>query len=239
MNTGELLAELRENVLRDVTDSVNVDPESQLWDDSSLVRYLNDAQVRFAVATLCFRDETTPAITRIAMVAGVDAYTLDPRVIALYGARLDRTHLSRTTYAAMYSNRGDLSTGGPITDYSQQGQPRQFYTDRETGKIGVYPAPDATTGGQQLILRVARRPVLNLTPSNLDMVPEIPEEFHLDLVDWAAYRALRNHDVDGENMAKANSHKKRFEDTVLELQRKAKRTLAQDIQFDLRANWGN
>jgi hypothetical protein len=239
MNTGELLSELRDNVLRDTTDAVVSGNADQLWDDASLVRYLNEAQVKFAVATLCFRDETTTAVSRVTLATGVDMYALDKRVVAVYGARIDRTHLSRTTYGGLFSNSGDVTMGGVRIDSSMGGQPRQFYTDRESGKLGVYPAPDAASAGQQLVLRVARRPLVALVASNLDAVPEVDEEFHLDLVEWAAYRALRNHDVDGENMAKANSHKKRFEDTIEEYKRKTKRTLAQDIQFDVRNNWGS
>lgn len=238
MNVKELLEELRENLLRDISDEVNVQDTGLLWSDSTLVRYINDGQVHFAVETGLFRDETTAPITRITLVEGQEQYALDPRVIAVLGARIaPNWHLSRTTYGAMFSNSGDVALGyvrqGPFTN----GTPRRFYTDRETGKIGVYPPPDAQSAGQTVIMRVTRKPLEPLKVNDLNAVPEIPEEFHLDILEWAAWRALRNHELDGENMAKASAHKKRFEDAVAELERKSKRLQAQDFQFDVRTNW--
>lgn len=237
MNLQELLHELRCNILRDTSDEVNARNVMQLWDDPTLVRYINDAQSRFAVDTCLLRDETTPEVTRVTLVEGQESYAMDQRVIAVYGVRTTNRHLSRTTYAGLFSNRGDLTLGDVRVGPTTHGAPRMFYTDRESGKLGVYPAPDAEYAGQVLIMRVARKPLNRLELDNLKGVPEIPEEFHLDMLELAAWRALRNHDVDAENMNKASMHKKRYEDAVKDLSRKAKRLLAQDIQFDVRANW--
>lgn len=233
-----MLDELRGNMLRDVSDEVGGQSgDGDLWSDRTLVRYIEDGVVRFAVQTCCLRDDTTPELTQITLQSGVEQYALDPRVIAVLNARFPGTYfLSRTTYGGLFSNRGDLTSGNPVRD-SYAGCPRQFYTDRQTGHLGVFPTPGEQEDGKVIHLRVARKPLAPLTTNDLKAVPEIPEEYQLDVLDWAAYRALRNHDADAENMAKANSHKKRFEDTVVELSRQAKRLLAQDIQFDLRANW--
>lgn len=233
-----MLDELRGNMLRDVSDQVGGQiGDGDLWSDRTLVRYIEDGVVRFAVQTCCLRDDTTSEITQLTLQSGVEQYALDPRVIAVLNARFPGAYLlSRTTYGGLFSNRGDLTVGAPIRD-NYTGCPRRFYTDRQTGHLGVFPTPGAQENGKVLHLRVARKPLTPLTTNDLNAVPEIPEEYHLDVLDWAAYRALRNHDADAENMAKANSHKKRFEDTVAELSRQAKRLLAQDIQFDLRANW--
>lgn len=237
MKLEELLDELRGNILRDVSDEVGGQNGGALWSDRTLVRYIEDGVVRFAVQTCCLRDDTTPELTQITLQAGVDQYALDPRVIAVLSARFPGAYfLSRTTYGGLFSNRGDVTIGNPIAD-KYNGCPRRFYTDRQTGYMGVFPVPRTEDEGSVVQLRVARKPLAPLTTNDLKAVPEIPEEYQLDVLDWAAYRALRNHDADAENMAKANSHKKRFEDTVVELSRQAKRLLAQDIQFDLRANW--
>lgn len=238
MNVQELLEELRANLLRDVSDEVDARDTGLLWSDRTLVRYINDAQVKFAVETGLLRDETTEAITRITLVEGQEQYALDARVIAVLGSRIGpKWHLSRTTYGALFSNRGDVSLGYVRLGPCANGTPRRFYTDRETGKIGVYPAPDADSAGKTLVLRVTRKPLQSLIASNLQAVPEIPEEYHLDMLEWAAWRALRNHDVDAENMAKASAHKTRFEQAIKELSREAKRLQAQDLQFDVRTNW--
>ena len=233
MNLRELLEELRENILRDVSDAVNRPADDQLFSDKSLVRYIDEAQTRFAVLSMCLRDESTPAICQVPLLPGQEQYALDARVVAVLGATLDRYHLARTTYGALMSASSSVVRGANAATGSD-GCPRLFYSDRETGKLGVYPAPSAAA---TLRLRVVRKPLAPLVVTDLNAEPEIPTEWHLDMLEWAAYRALRNHDTDAENMAKANSHKKRFEDTVLELQRQAKRLLMQDIQFRVDADW--
>lgn len=238
MNVKELLEELRGNLLRDISDEVNAQDTGLFWTDATLVRYINDGQTKFAVESGLLRDETTPALTRVVLVAGQEQYPLDDRVIAVLGCRIDPNwHLSRTTYGALFSNRGDVSLGYVRQGPCANGTPRRFYTDRETGKIGVFPPPDADSDGATLVLRVTRKPLQSLIVSNLQATPEVPEEYHLDMLEWAAWRALRNHELDAENMNKASAHKKRFEDALKELSRKMKRMQAQDFQFDVRTNW--
>lgn len=237
MNLSELLGELRQSILRDVSDAVGSSGDGALWTDQALVRYINEAQNKFATMTCILRDETTPAVTQITLVEGQEQYTLDDRVIAILGARVGRLHLSRATYGGLFSNRGDTSPGYARMDRGSPGTPRSFYTDRESGRVGLYPAPDASWAGQVLQLRVARKPLVPLRYEDLKAVPEIPEDYQLDILEWAAWRALRNHDTDGENMSKASAHKTQFMAAVKELSRQAKRLLAQDIQFDVRNNW--
>lgn len=232
MKLGDLVAELRENILRDTSDAVNSNPSNYLLSDKSLVRYINEAQQKFATRTLCLRDESTAEICNIAMVEGQVAYDLDPRVVAVYSLASpdNKLHLQRTTYANMVS-APDVPRGDYRFTQADNGRPRLFYTDRETGRLGVYPAPDAEHSGVSLIMRVGRLPLADLTPDNMDAVPEIPAQWHMDLLEYAAWRALRNHDSDLENLQKASAHKKAFEDVVLLLEREAKRLLMQNLQF--------
>lgn len=239
MNLRELLDELRNNILRDTSYTVDQRGDENLWSDETLVRYINDAQSQFAARTLCLRDETTPAITQVALVAGQDTYTLDDRVVAVLGARIGNRHLARTTYGGlMKAGAGSLTLASPVNEYHHSSQAYRFYTDRESGKVGVWPAPDLNHLGT-LVLRVARKPLTPLVVTNLKAEPEVKEEFHLDLLEWAAWRALRNHDRDAENVIKANSHRARFNDAVTNLAEESKRLLASDIQFDIRTNWSN
>ena len=79
----------------------------------------------------------------------------------------------------------------------------------------------------------------------LDAEPEVPDEYHLDLLEWATWRALRNHDadIDGDPanisivMARSSSHKKRFDEAVAECKRKNKYMNTQHVEFGVRANW--
>ena len=99
--------------------------------------------------------------------------------------------------------------------------------------------------GKLLRLQVARRPVNPLNRNALDAEPEVPDEYHLDLLEWATWRALRNHDadIDGDPanisivMARSSSHKKRFDEAVAECKRKNKYMNTQHVEFGVRANW--
>ena len=46
------------------------------------------------------------------------------------------------------------------------------------------------------------------------VAPEVPEDYHLGLLDWAAYRALRNVDSDADAIAAADKYKDAFMDMV-------------------------
>ncbi|MNX63515.1 hypothetical protein D3C86_945160 [compost metagenome] len=117
-----------------------------------------------------------------------------------------------------------------------------FYTDRENNSLGLAPVP---TEAATLHLQVLRRPLVPLSLNDLDAAPEIPEEYHLDLLEWAAWRALRNHDADldgdanniGIVMARSSAHKKRFEDAVAECKRRMKYHNTQHVAFGVNANW--
>lgn len=242
MNLKELLEELRDNILDDVSDEVSPGTEDYQWSDKTLVRYINDGMARFAAETLLLRDETTAEICQIVLEPGVESYDLDPRVVHIFSARVGQQPLSRTTYLNLFPNRGDNLAAASMAWNVQptQSHARRFwYTDRETQKISFYPAIDAATLVEDRVvqLRVARYPLKPLVPNNLLAVPELPERYHMDILEWAAWRCYRNHSPDKEDIPKGSTHKKRFEDAVSDLKRESRRLLAQEIQFPLNNNW--
>ena len=245
MTLRELLDELRSNILRDVSSAadgrVN---DGSLWTDSALLRYIRDAEAKFVSQTLCLRDSRTTEITQITMVEGQSEYDLDPRVVSILAAQLDgRVVLGRTTWASRFGADPALSPNTSYTAPDESGQPRIYYTDRDSNAIGFYPKPSEHTAGKIVRLQVARMPLAPLKA--MDDVPEIPEQYHLDLVEWAAWRALRNHDpdIDGSNdvlallRARTEQHRTRFEAAVAECKREFKYLNVQQVEFAPRANW--
>lgn len=247
MNVGELLEELRENVLADISDEVKTSADGQLWSDSTLVRAIADGQLQFATRTLCLRSESVAELCDIQLVPDQEMYAMSPKVISVYGARVFyppegsapnvRTridHLDQVSYGTlMTSGRGDVLVGGAVRTVATTGRcaPAVFYTDRETNRIGVYPAPSEAL---LLRLRVAHRPLRRYSANDLTTELEIPEEHHMDVLEYAAWRCLRNHSADSEDIPKASTHKRAFDAAVEELRRTAKRTMAREIQFDNR-----
>jgi hypothetical protein len=227
MNVGELLDELRTGLLRDTSTIKSGDPDTY-WTDEQLVRYLDDAHNRFSRLALCIHDATTPQVTQVVLQNGIDTYSLHRSVISVLSARhqddaQDLVRLSRDR-ATTYSN--------PFTETFEfvivptPGKPNSFTTDesivpneKANPRIRFFGVPDSTQAGKVVYLRTIRKPLKKFSLDDTDDEPEIPEEYHLELVEWAAWRALRNWDIDSEDRAKADAHKKRFEDAILECKR--------------------
>lgn len=247
MNLRDLLTELRKNVLRDISTAVDGRvSDGALWDDDSLILYIRDAEEKFATGTLCLRDSISTEVSRVQLIAGEADYKLDKRVIAVYSAQLDRrVNLGRTTYSTRYGSVPNITPTAASYESQTTGEPRLFYTDKDSGYVGFHPAPSADNAGLEVRLQVARLPLNPLTRNDLNAEPEIPQEYHLDLLEWATWRALRNHDadIDGDPaniqivMARASQHKKRFEDAVAECKRKIKYLTTQHTDFGVNSRW--
>ena len=225
MKFQELMAELRGSILRD-SSALQSGPSDHFWDDDTLARYINDAQLRFARRTLCIRDFTTPEVVEVSLATGIKDYVLHPSVRFVISARFGSVALGRIT-TPLASSIVNPSVDFWDNSYSANpGSPRAFYTDvgfdvdtREHPIVfTVYPTPSATENGAIINLRVCRLPLkhFSMDADMLDMDCEIPTERQLDMLEWAAWLALRNWDVDSEDRRKAEDHKNRFNDAVKE-----------------------
>lgn len=200
MQLQELLDHLGSEVLQDRPAIVS-GGSSNLWSDTVLVRYLNQAQQLFARRTYCLLDATTTAVTQLALTAGVSTYTLHKSIVKVFSARLSDSTV-------------DLNVRGrwAFTQVEVPDKRPEFWApNEEFRKIRLYPAPDAVSAALTLQLRVARMPIADLTLSALTAEPEIPVEYHLDLCDWVAYKALVHQEVDGEAEKAAAMFRNAFE----------------------------
>jgi hypothetical protein len=245
MILGDLLSELRENVLRDRSDQI-AGVTDQLWSDATLVRYINAAQDRFAKRAECLRDGTTKDVTQIQLVVGQEFYPMHPKVIGVLSARftgIDGTvdgadlaragHANLDTYTAVDNRYFDFAN---ITTL-QPGKIVAFTTDESMLSDGrgslntmVFRSfPPVGVGYNGVInMRVVRLPLAWMSPTNLDAQPEIPEQYHLNILDWAAYLALRGPDLDiagGDAPARAKEFASSFEAHVLDAKRELKRRM--------------
>lgn len=177
MTTQELLEHLRVNILRDEA----VPP---LWSDEELLAYLDDAQRIMARFTHCLVS-TTGSVSQITTAAGVSAYPLHPAVL----------HVSAVYCEEM---RRELVPAGYAPFAAGHGAPQAYRASIDNaGELLVFPVPDNT---YTLRLRVARDPLESMAQGG---EPEVPVQWRLALVDWAAYRALRANDPEQLNMAAA------------------------------------
>jgi hypothetical protein len=248
MNLGELVQELRENILHDRSNRV-AGASDQLWSDATLVRYIDEAQRRLAREGLVIRDASNPEVTTVTPVAGTDEYALHPSILAVMSARQDgdTADLARAGHSALQTYRqpdayffdpSSLSSLAP-------GKPLAYSTDEylrmdEDGSSGVvslrlYPVP-ATGYLAPIKLRVVRLPVERLSVKNLCGVPEVPEIHHLEMLDWAAYLALRIVDTDGGMPNRAMEFRASFEDTVRKARNAAMRKMFAPLQWGFGRN---
>jgi hypothetical protein len=235
MVIGDLLGELRNNLLRDFSDQI-AGTSDRLWSDDTLLRYIKDGERRFARRALCIRDSTTPAVTRVTLKTGITTYGLHPSAIAVLSARwnTDMFDIQRSGHALVgQATPPEVFTYDPVVGFNTQpGRPIAYYTDETTvfagsGRVtlSVHPAPSTTENNTVLYLRVIRNPLTGYTTSDLETESEIPEDYQFDCLEWAAYRALRHFDADAGASTPSEHHKAAFDEAVLNARKELKHTL--------------
>jgi hypothetical protein len=224
MVLSELLGELRGNLLRDAS-TLKSGPPDQFWSDESLVRYIDEAQRKFVRRTLCIKDDTTPAVTRVQLTDGKGVYTLHPSILYVTSARHQDAHadLLRSTHTLLWSNANPFADSVDYAPGSAGSMPLRFTTDEGLQiddehqiRMALDPVPANGQTAKLVHLRVSRLPLDAFSVKNLKAASEVPEDWQLDTLEWAAWRALRNWDLDAEDRRKAEQHKARFNEAVVE-----------------------
>lgn len=217
---------LKNNILYDRSDRVAGTPD-WLWSDETLIAYINESQRRFARLGLVIRDGSSD-VTRVTLQTGVNIYALDPSILAVMSARYpgDNADLARGGHNAFdtYRKPDPYWFDPSMLEQRGPGKPLAYSTDEQVSgddydsqsvvNLRLYPVPDVAQNGQVLQLRVVRLPLDELTSANLNAVPEIPRDHHLEMLDWAAYLALRIVDVDAGMPSRAMEFKAMFEENV-------------------------
>jgi hypothetical protein len=252
VNLGELINELREGILHDFSDQVagSVD---YLWTDQRLTRYIDEAQRRFSRESLCIRDGKTPDVCYVELQNHQKEYPLHYAILGVVSARVtgDSVDLARAGHANFQTYyRPDnfffdtsyfsALTPGKVLAYDTD----EFVLPDSRGTMArmnlkVYPEPVTPYLGC-LHLRVVRLPLTRLTlgtyrqisdmtPQDaetiLGVIPEVPEEHHMDMLDWAAHLALRIVDHDAGDPDRAEEFRQSFETKTKEARNVAMRKM--------------
>jgi len=208
MKTSELIAECRD-ILDDYSSLVSGEPD-ELWSNERILRRLNEAQDIVARRAHAITDDTTAQCCNITLVQDQATYALDPVVVSVLSARLSDSDLalSRRSWAHLHPRAFPFPDPDffdtNVTLTFDAGRPQLFAVDPASTKIEVWRKPDATNASLTLKLRVARLPITRLVLST-DTSPEIKEEWHLDLCDYAAgtllSRTVNNDAMGGTSQA--------------------------------------
>jgi hypothetical protein len=237
MKLDDLLDELRNNILNDRGSSTGDD--DKLWSNKTLIRYINEAQRRFAKRSYCIWDAVTAEVVDVTLVAGQVEYDIHPSIISVVSAKLEgsQTDLARIGHVLL----GEYRTENTNTQFNASligtavGAPLAYATDERLAEdddgnlaamsIKVYPTPRTQEAGQKIKLRTVRMPLDELTTGAMSAVPEIPADHHLEMLDWAAYLALRIVDQDAGNRKLAEAFAASFETHVQDARRLVLRKL--------------
>jgi len=218
MKLSELLRILRKDYLDDYSGMLDGSPDS-VWSPDTLTRYLSTAEERYARRGWVLEDTTTSAVCDVPLVASNQDYALHSSILHVLSVRpadseLDLEHASYETISMR--PRVDPATpwGMSYAYTSSLGRPQLWSTDRLNRKLRVYPTPRAedVTAIGELNLRVVRLPLASLIPTEAvpDPEPEIPEEYHLSLLDYAAGRALLHANIDAGSRSGVRQAAKEF-----------------------------
>lgn len=232
MDLEQLLSTLRGPILGDRSDRI-AGTSDYLWTDAQLVLFINEAQRRFAAQSLVLRDGTTPECTEVILVEGQDTYTLHERVFAVLSAKRegDRSDLTRVGHSILSQYRSPTQTwlDPDRYNYLPDGKVLVYSTDEyladddscafEQVILRVYPTPDAAEAGTKLKLRVVRLPLQDFELADLNQQCEIPLLHQINMLDWAAYLALRIEDDDAGNKSSAKRYAESFQTHVKEAKR--------------------
>jgi hypothetical protein len=216
MKLSELLDHVAVHVLDDRTAMLNGSPDT-LWSHEVLCRYFRRAEEEFCRKAWVLKDSATAACCEVALVAEVKDYALHSSVLRVLSATpadsdIDLVRVDYGTLRPRYSALPGEAFDVNVQYLDAPGRPRWYATDVATKMIRVRPAPRAedVTDIGELVLRVARLPINPLTASDLDADPEIPAEYHMDLCDYVAFRALSHPNVDAEGKREAKEFSKAF-----------------------------
>lgn len=179
-------------------------PTDDLWSDKLICTFMTNAQVRLARrAWVIIETGKAPAGVIVLMKDAV-LYPLHPAVLRVYDA-------TPSTQLAPLGRAGDielrdvntLGSNSPSLDpldvgmaavlsgnTSSPGPTIAFASDAGTKMLRVYPPPDASTDGIVVALKIARLPLCPITTDDTSLEPEVPEEYHVMLGDYAIGRCL-------------------------------------------------
>lgn len=227
MKTKQLITLLRNGILNDRSNNTGGSSD-HLWSDETLATYINEAYFRMATEGLMLRDAATPEVTQFALVAGQRDYPLHQAVVAVLSARVQTAQfdLTRTDHNALSGGRRmtDGLWDGAASTPLQPGQILAFTTDEglsdtasnafEQITFRAFPPPGLAQDGEIIQLRVIRKPLDEIDCEQPEYEPELPREWHIRMLDWAAYLALRIVDDDMGAPARAAEFANAFEANV-------------------------
>lgn len=169
------------------------------WSNEELTRFINEAEKRVARATLCLKK--SEVAFNIAVTAGTADYNYNSKII-----RLKDVVLSSTGKNLEPAEIEDLI--GIPNWRAKTGTPTSYILDQSDKSIKLYPIPlvDDTVD-----IVYNRLPLVDLDwYQDVYAEPEIPEEYQLDMLDWALHLAYLKDEANTFDPTRAEYYRQRF-----------------------------
>jgi hypothetical protein len=160
--------------------------------------------------------EATRTATRLPLRAGVHTYRLHPKTLMVYRARPESL-----TYPLRQRTLEGLDADILVVDTDLDDMVDSFYYEsweeltnylfsyiEDSGKIRIVSPPIVD---DILWMFISRLPKKTYTINDFDLTPEIPEPYHMGLVDWILHRAYMKQDGETQDLTKAKSFEASFE----------------------------
>jgi len=194
MNIEQLILAVRSDYLDD-------NPQGNLWDDAFMFRAFTEAERQVCNRQNILFDDSTDEYTKLVLVDGQSTYALSPKVTKLEAVIFDNTlvaHKSKHEIERLNPKWRSLSgMTGKAIEYVIRGSTIRFI-----------PSPNIDDAGLAVNLEVYRLPDVAL--DGLASEPEIPEEFHRDLIYWVLHEAYKKQDSDMFNQERSDYFLGRF-----------------------------
>lgn len=185
---------------RQLDDLFEIDDTDALWSTVELKEYINRAVVESCLRADLIIDSETPSICMLDIIAGTASYLISPKILDInrlvYGAG------KNVLYRIGHRNLDRREKGWE----QNTGEPTSYMLDMQQRKIffNFIPEADAT-----VYLTVSRLPILVLSAD--DDMPEIPEQYHYDLVYWVKKLAYEKRDSEANNLDLSRFSEESFE----------------------------
>ena len=165
-----------------------------LWLDEWIAAWLTEAQDQAAMRARLLLDDYTPAVTQIAVTAGVDSYPLHPKLYEI--AVIDFVPVTGYVQPVYLTSREKLDRDRNGWRNEPPSTPcNAIQTDT---RLRLVPVPSVNG---TLRLEAYRLPLKALVNDNDK--PEIHEAHHRHLVHWALHRAFSKPDSETIDPARA------------------------------------
>ena len=246
MTLEDMLAYCASEVLDDRTELVEGDNDD-LWSDAFLCRQFNEAARILARRAWAIVEYGVAPAGIITLRTGVSLYHLHPSVLRVFDStpanqtavlgRTEDAQLRDTSLGTPY--HGDVfnaveygmaaSLAGGFATLS--GAPFAIASDAGSRTVRVFPPPTSAQNGLRVAMKVARLPINELTLDDVEAEPEVPAEFHLQLCEFAAGKALTLPNVDADQKVEGRRLLTAFDEVVRQARQERQRAEASTYRW--------